>query len=62
MEKLDQRKPPRRFQVVAEQDEKSGRWTAACPFCKSQLKGMTFVGTETKVFEHLNASHDRRGH
>ena len=62
MERLDQRNPPRRFEVAVAQDSKSGRWAFTCPFCGRQIKGATFFGTETKVFRHLNVFHDRRGH
>ena len=62
MEKLDQRNPPKRFQIVVERDTKSGRWIAGCPFCERRIEGMTSFGTETEVFQHLNAFHVRRGH
>ena len=59
---LDERHPPKYFQVHAAQDERSGGWTATCPFCAEELRGMLFSQVESAIFAHLNARHDRRGH
>lgn len=38
-------------------NEKSGDYTAPCPFCSFEAKGFTEKGTMTKLTDHMSEAH-----
>jgi hypothetical protein len=47
------------YEFEVDQDEKSGKWTGTCPFCKFKETAFTEKGMMRRVITHLNTEHKR---